>query len=406
MEELKVVYLPIDSLTPYEKNARRHQKKDIDVIKESIDKFGMNDPIGIWGNKNIIVEGHGRLQALKELGWETVPCIRLDHLTDEQRKAYALTHNRSTELSEWDLSFLDDELSELKNDFEFDKLGFGDFLHEEEENVEEDEFDVDAFIKEEAISKPGDIFKLGNHILMCGNSLSERDVETLLNTNNKDKKQFELLFTDPPYEMETRGGGILRDAKSMREIEENKVNHFEPQSLETICEIFKTNVFFHNKALIKDYIELAEKCKLPYDLAFYKKENVAPNYNSHLMTDVEYIAIIGNLDPNKGLDKSDYSKCWTGSKDEGNDLSYSKPVQLCSKFIKLYSKENVVDLFGGSGSTMIACEQLNRKCYMMEIDPKYVDVIVRRYIKYMGTTENCYLNDGPLPLSFKEGVLD
>ena len=133
--ELKIEYLPIKALKPYEKNTRKHQKKDIDNIARSIEKFGMNDPIGIWKD-NIIVEGHGRLLACKQLGMTEVPCVRLDHLTDEQRREYAIAHNASAELSEWDFDILPDELSELDlSDFDFD---FG--IEDEEENEISDEF--------------------------------------------------------------------------------------------------------------------------------------------------------------------------------------------------------------------------------------------------------------------------
>ena len=125
---LKIEYLPIDSLTPYEGNARRHDDVDVDVIANSIREFGMNDPIGVWGKSNIIVEGHGRLAALKKLGYTEVPVIRLDHLTDDQRKAYGLTHNRSAELSIWDDDALMKELAELDSKFNFDDLGFSAFL--------------------------------------------------------------------------------------------------------------------------------------------------------------------------------------------------------------------------------------------------------------------------------------
>lgn len=118
--ELKIEYLPIKALKPYEKNTRKHQKKDVDNIARSIEKFGMNDPIGIWKD-NIIVEGHGRLLACKQLGITEVPCVRLDHLTDEQRREYAIAHNATAELSEWDLDILPDELAELDlSDFDFD----------------------------------------------------------------------------------------------------------------------------------------------------------------------------------------------------------------------------------------------------------------------------------------------
>ena len=162
----------------------------------------------------------------------------------------------------------------------------------------------------------------------------------------------------------------------MQQIKENKVDTFNPEKL-ILCG--ETNIFFHNKPLIKKYIEVAEKNNLPYDLAIYKKENTAPNYNGHLMTDIEYIAIIGKQNPNKGFEKELYSKCYSGRKDKENKLSYSKPVELCAKFIKLYSRENVFDLFGGSGSTLIACEQTGRKCRMMEHNPHFSDVIIKRW---------------------------
>lgn len=127
MVELKVVYLPLDALSPYEKNTRKHEETDLNAIKNSIQQFQMCDPIGIWGNKNIIVEGHGRLLALKALGHTQAPCIRLDHLTDEQRRAYGIAHNKTAELSDWDFDLLEKELSELQDiDFDMQQFGFDD----------------------------------------------------------------------------------------------------------------------------------------------------------------------------------------------------------------------------------------------------------------------------------------
>lgn len=119
--ELEITYIPVNKITPYERNARKHTPFDVDKIKASIQKFGFDDPIGVWGPKNIIVEGHGRLAAAKELGYEKVPCIRLDHLTDEQRRAYALAHNKTAELSTWDFGKLELELMDLS------ELNMGDF---------------------------------------------------------------------------------------------------------------------------------------------------------------------------------------------------------------------------------------------------------------------------------------
>ena len=128
--ELKIEYMALDKLKPYEKNARKHQEADLSTIKASITEFGMSDPIGVWGKDNIIVEGHGRYMACKELGIEQVPVIHLDHLTDEQRRAYALAHNKTAEMSEWDFDLLGDELADI---FDIDMSDFGFDLTEEEE---------------------------------------------------------------------------------------------------------------------------------------------------------------------------------------------------------------------------------------------------------------------------------
>lgn len=137
MQELKIEYLSLDKLKPYDKNARKHQEADLSTIKASITEFGMSDPIGVWGKDNVIVEGHGRYLACKELGIDNVPVIHLDHLTDEQRRAYALAHNKTAEMSEWDEALLNIELDEL-SDFDMSDFGF-DFDVDEENNDDENE---------------------------------------------------------------------------------------------------------------------------------------------------------------------------------------------------------------------------------------------------------------------------
>ena len=364
---MKVTNRNLAELTPYAKNAKKHDSTQIANVAESIKQFGFVQPIVI-DRDGVIVIGHCRALAAKKLGMKEVPCVCVDDLTPEQVNILRIVDNKSNE-SEWDLDILPDELAELDylSDFDFD---FGIDDKEEKTEIVEDEapeVDEDA----EPIAKLGDIWQLGRHRLMCGSSLAQADIDKLL-----DGAKCELTFTDPPYQLETQGGGILKKANSMKQIKQNGVDTFDPSMLILQSE---TNIYCHNKPLIKKYIELAEANNQPYDLCFYKKLCTVPNYKGHMMTDCEYIAIIGKQDPNKGLPKETYSKCYIGKKDHDNELSYSKPVELCAKYIQLYGKNNILDLFGGSGSTLIACEQLGRTCYMMELDPKYCDVIIKRW---------------------------
>ena len=376
---MKVANRNLAELTPYSGNAKKHDSTQIANVAESIRQFGFVQPIVIDKN-GVIVIGHCRALAANKLGMKEVPCVCVDDLTPEQVNALRIVDNKSNE-SEWDLDILPDELAELDlSDFDFD---FGIEDEEEDTEIVEDEapeVDEDA----EPIAKLGDIWRLGRHRLMCGSSLAQADIDKLL-----DGAKCELTFTDPPYQLETQGGGILKKANSMKQIKQNGVDTFDPSMLILQSE---TNIYCHNKPLIKKYIELAEANNQPYDLCFYKKLCTVPNYKGHMMTDCEYIAIIGKQDPNKGLPKETYSKCYIGKKDHDNELSYSKPVELCAKYIQLYGKNNILDLFGGSGSTLIACEQLDRTCYMMELDPKYCDVIIKRW-KTLTGEKAVVLND-------------
>lgn len=191
---LKVEYLDIDKLKMYENNAKLHQDEDINAIKKSIELFGFDDPIGIWSDENVIVEGHGRLIAAKKLKMKKVPVIRLDHLSDEERKAYALAHNKITELSEWENEILNLELDDLSTIFDMSDFGFDldNIIDEEMEEIKDDEIPDNDNIKKRC--KTGDIWKLGNHRLICGDSTDEKIIKKLMNNEHA-----ELLLTDPPY---------------------------------------------------------------------------------------------------------------------------------------------------------------------------------------------------------------
>ena len=358
----------IQDLRGYDKNPRRFTEKGLKDLKESLKKCGDANIITINAD-NTVLGGHARLTVMKQLGYKEVDVKVPNRLLNEQEVKEVVIRLNANTAGEWDLDKLqaDFELNDLEEwglDVEFPDL--------DEQEVKE----VDVPEEVETRAKRGDIWQLGNHRLMCGNALIQEDIDKLLNGVH-----CELTFTDPPYQLDTQGGGILKTANSMKQIKQNGVDTFNPSELILQSE---TNIYCHNKPLIKKYIELAETNNKPYDLCFYKKLCTVPNYKGHMMTDCEYIAIIGNQDPNKGLEKELYSKCYIGKKDQDNKLSYSKPVELCAKYIKLYAKDKVLDLFGGSGSTLIACEQLNRKCYTMELDPHYCDVIIQRWENLTG----------------------
>lgn len=369
----------VSDLIPYVNNSRTHSDEQIAQIAASIQEFGFTNPV-LVGTDNVLIAGHGRVLAARKLRLKEVPCMVVDGLSETQRRALVLADNRLALSAGWNVEMLALEMKALDDEgynmalTGFDEDEIAKFLTETTEGqCDEDEVPP---IPEEPIAKLGDTWLLGAHRLRCGDSADITQIDALMAGEKAD-----LVFTDPPYEMETKGGGLAKGAARLKQIADNKVDSFDPESLMLHA---PTNVFCHNKPLIKKYIELAERNKQPFDLCFYKKTNTAPNYGGHLMTDTEYLIVIGRQGPNKGLPKETYSKCFIGTKDADNALSYSKPVALCEKFILLYAKRLVLDTFLGSGSTLIACEKLGKTCYAMEIAPPLVDVAIARWEKFTG----------------------
>lgn len=409
--KLKVEYIPIDSIKPYENNAKIHTEEQIEQIKTSIKEFGMNDPIGIWGNDNLIVEGHGRLMACKELGMNEVPIIRLDDLTDEQRRAYTLIHNQTTMNTGFDIDILNEELLNLDLDMKF--FGFDD-IPEPEIEINDDNFEFEEPEKE-PITKKGEIYKLGNHYLMCGDSTKQSDVEKLMNGNLAD-----LVVTDPPYNVNiSNSQGMTIENDNMN----NEIfNKFLTDAFNNIYTFLKNGGSFYIWHASREHINF-EKALNNNDL--YVRQQLIWVKNSFIFGRQDYKwkhepCLYGWKDgeshyfidefnhPTVFEDKIDFDNL---KKDEAiqmlkdiyndgisttvmhedkptiNDLHPTmKPLKLIAKLIRNSSKENeiVLDLFGGSGSTLITCEQLNRKCYTMEYDPKYCDAIIQRYEDFTG----------------------
>lgn len=475
---MNIKNMPIEALIPYEKNTKKHDDVQINNVAESIKQYGFVQPIVIDKN-NVVVIGHCRLLAAKKLKMTDVPCVRVDDLTEEQVKALRIVDNKSNE-SPWDFDFLADELAEIDlSDFSFD---FGlDIDDEEETEIVEDEVpEVDE--ENEPITKLGDIWQLGRHRLVCGDSTNKATVELLMNGNKAD-----MVFTDPPYGMKKEADGVLNDNLNYDDLLEfNKkwipltfANTKENGSWycwgidEPLMDIYSHIV----KPMVKDnkvtfrnlitwdkgngqgqlssdfrmYPVADEKCLFlmfgqqhlsetqdkwtgEFDwLLDYLTEECAKvglkkgrayeefmgstNKSQHhlskshfgLMQEGDYKKL-QNYAREKGVDafkreyediKREYyanrayfdnthdnmNNVWHFDRASASERELTgrhatpKPIALCARAIKSSSRENeiVLDVFGGSGSTLIACEQTDRICYMLELSEKYCDVIIKRW---------------------------
>lgn len=409
---MQIIQKKIEDLTPYEKNPRKNDEA-VKYVAESIKQFGFKVPIVI-DKDGIIVAGHTRYKAAKKLKLNEVPCIVADDLTDEQVKAFRLADNKVAERSEWDFDLLDDELQELTG---FDMTVFG-FEEEEqpEEELEADEDGYDEEIPEEPKTKPGDIYKLGNHILMCGDSTNSKDVEKLMNGESAD-----LVVTDPPYNV------AVKNSKGMT-IENDDMDSGQFGEFLTACfcnleRSLKPGGAFYVWHGSSEHINFEKSLN---NAGLKVREQLIWNKNNFILGRQDYHwkhepCMYGWKDgashyfiddrtqstvfEDKGIDIKKLKKeemiklleeflsekisttVINEDKPAANDLHPTmKPIKLIARLIKNSSKQNeiVLDLFGGSGSTLITCEQLNRRCRMMEYDPRYADVIVDRWEAFTG----------------------
>jgi DNA modification methylase len=376
----------VSELKEYENNPRNNEAA-IDAVAKSIEEFGFKVPIVITKD-DVIIAGHTRLKASLKLGLATVPCIVADDLTEGQIKAFRLADNKTAELATWDFSKLEDELSHIEMDMSV--FGFEDLESKVPDNATDDDFDPSDELTETPYTQIDDIYLLGNHRVMCGDATIKDSVDKLIEDDKVD-----LTFTDPPYNVDYEGtaGKIMND-----KMEDNTFYLF-------LYQAFK-NMFEHTKPGGAIYVCHADTEGINFRTAF---KNAGFKLAECLIW-VKNALVIGRQDyhwrhepilygwkegaAHYFIDDRTQDTIWEYNKPRKNEEHPTmKPLELCGRAISNSSRvgEIVLDLFGGSGSTMIASDQLQRKARLMELDERFVDVIVKRYIKHKRSSDDCYL---------------
>lgn len=386
---MEIINMLLTDLVPYEKNPRKNDEA-VKYVAESIRQFGFKVPI-IVDLDGVIVAGHTRYKAAKKLKLKEVPCIVADDLTDEQIKAFRLADNKVAEKSEWDFDLLSDELEGIF-DIDMELFGFEDVI-EEQDAVEDD---YNGEVPEEPESKRGDIYRLGRHRLMCGDSTSIDDVKNLMGD-----QQVDLFLTDPPYNVALGMGDSVSNALKRHRRTDGLVimnDNMENDEFRT----FLTTVFSNAKTVMKGgaayYIWHADIEGYNFrgammDAGFQLRQTLIWKKQSITFGRQDYQWI---HEPCL-YGWNDGSHAWYSDRKQSTVLTFDrptkselhptmKPIPLFDYLIKNSSKsgDNVLDLFGGSGTTMMACEQNGRNAYLMELDPRYVDVIIDRWEQFTG----------------------
>ena len=384
-----VVRVDTDKLIPYPNNPKEHPDEQIDKIAGSIQEYGFVQPL-VVDDENQVVIGHGRLLASKKLGLDEVPVIKSGDLSDAQKKALRIADNRIAE-SGWDEELLTVELEELEDeDYDIDELGFEDEelseIHDNEAEIEEDDFEYEEPDEVETDIERGDIFQLGEHRLMCGDATNEGDVENLMDGSKAD-----MVFTDPPWGVDYTGGSKEWDILYNDDREGEELISFFVDSFSNIKKYHKEGKSLYTffglmRAMETQWAIQRAGYSIISNIIWNKNHAQFGNFRSDYKYKHEPLWYCGNETKKPDFyGENNEVSVWKFDRASRNEYhSTQKPVKLVSKAIRNSSLSNdiVLDPFGGSGSTLIACEQLDRTCYMMELDEHYCDVIIRRYINY------------------------
>ena len=376
----------IDRLVPYQNNARTHSPEQINKLRASLREFGFINPVIIDRNFGVIA-GHGRIAAARAEGITEVPCVFADHLTEAQKKAYILADNRMALDAGWDEDMLRVEIEALQGaDFDlmltgFDDKELADFFGTNDDNAKDDDFDLSSALEQASFVQKGDVWTVGRHRLMCGDATSMDDVATLM-----DGKKANLLLTDPPYGVSFKSSsGLTIQNDSMKNEEFYQFLYDAFAAAVCFLGAGASAYVFHadteglnfRKAFIDAGFHLAGCC------IWVKDSLVLGRSDYQWQHEPVLYGFLQNGKHNWYSDRKQ-TTVWNFAKPKRNaNHPTSKPLDLLSYPIGNSTQENgiVLDSFGGSGSTMMACEQTNRICYMMELDEKYASVILRRAVE-------------------------
>ena len=388
---------PVDQFIPYANNARTHSKEQINKLRSIYRGIGYGDPVEVDENFTIL-SGHGRVEAAKAEGMKELPYVMLTGMTEAEKKAYILAVNRSALDAGWDEDLLAVEIEALQEQaFDLSLTGFdpdelaGYFSNDTEADAQDDDFDLTAALEKASFVEPGDLWTVGKHRLLCGDATKAEDVQRLMNG-----KRANLIVTDPPYGVSFKsasGLAIQNDSMKGDEFYQFLLSAF--QCMADVLEKGGAAYVFHadteglnfRKAFIDAGFHLAGVC-------IWVKNSLVLGRSDYQWQHEP--VLYGFLQNGKHPWYSDRKQTtiWNYNKPKRNENHpTSKPLDLLAYPISNSSQENsvVIDTFGGSGSTMMACEQTGRICYMMELDPKYASVILRRYVEDFGNADQVYV---------------
>ena len=390
---MELIKKKVSELIPYINNSRTHSEEQITQLISSIKEFGFTNPI-LLAPDNSIIAGHGRLQAVKRLGHEEVPCIIVQGLTKTQIKALIIADNQLALNAGWDLEKLSVEIEGLKDeDFNIDILGFeDDFIKDLLNKQNQGLTDEDALpeVKENPKSKLGDLFVLGNHRLMCGDATIQTDVEKLMN-----KSLADLLHTDPPYNVNYSNADRPKASKTdLGKIKNDVMSNddfyiFLNQSFVTAFTVLKEDssaYVWHSSAEQINFTKAFVDAGFKFSQQIIWKKPMLLGRGKYQWAHEP--CIFGSKGSPYFTDDRTKTTVWDfGGYDKSKNVHPTqKPIFIPEEAINNSSKQgsNVLDLFGGSGSTLIACEKLGRNGFILELDPKYCDVIIQRWQQYTG----------------------